>query len=94
MRHIQFGDRVKDVVTGVEGIVIGFSRFSTGCDQFSVQQGKVSSEGKLSETLWFDRHRLTVIEERAVVVLGQPECPGPWIKPEESLPQGGPVHNY
>jgi hypothetical protein len=58
MSNVELGDRVKDVVTGYEGVVTVFMRCMTGCDQFAVQSGTVNADGKLSDAFWFDRHRL------------------------------------
>ena len=53
---IQLGDKVRDVVSGFEGIAICRSEWITGCIQIGVQT-PVNSEGK-SETNFFDIDRL------------------------------------
>ena len=87
---IQLGDKVRDSVTGVEGVAISFIRCVTGCDQFLVQQGKITAEGKLSDGLWFDRHRLTIVESGAVKIPGCPPVPDAF----DGRAQGGPMTTY
>lgn len=74
---VQLGDRVKDCVTGLEGIAIGRTKWITGCDQICVQPGIVDkATGKLSETYSFDETRLKVINAGSVKVPGSEERPG------------------
>lgn len=84
MANVQLGDRVADCVTGAEGIVIGLTRYISGCDQAMVQPGKMSAEGKLSDALFFDVNRLSVTEAGA--------CKLPNAQPAEKT--GGPAPRY
>lgn len=61
------GKRVKEAVTGMEGIVtnVGFDLY--GCIQAIVHPGIVGKDGKISETHWFDINRLTVIKDKPVM---------------------------
>lgn len=88
--NVELGDRVKDIVTGYEGVAISFMRCMTGCDQFAVQSGTVNADGKLSDAFWFDRHRLQVVGKAAAVVPGCPPTPEPFVLREA----GGPVRMY
>lgn len=85
MSQIELGDKVKDIVTGVVGIAIGKSSWITGCDQYCVQQGKVSAEGKVSDGLWFDENRLSVVKRGACKIESDNDP-----KPKT----GGPRHGY
>lgn len=79
---VQLGDKVKDKVTGVTGIVMTLSSHLTGCDTAWVQPGIITPEGKLSECLCFDITRLEILQARCVV-----------IDTSRSKP-GGPHFNY
>jgi hypothetical protein len=75
---IRMGWRVRDSVTGYEGIVIGRTEWMYGCTRIGVQQAGLH-EGKPRDPEWFDEQRLHVIEMAVV------EC-----SPESSAVTGGP----
>ena len=56
---IELGSKVRDRVTGFEGIAIGRTIWLTGCDNIGVQPAVKDS--KLEEVRWFDEIRLEVI---------------------------------
>jgi len=58
---IGLGDRVKDTITGFEGITTGRAEYITGCVQFVVVPP--IKDGKLIESEWFDEVRLEFIEK-------------------------------
>lgn len=60
-KFAQLGDRVQDVVTKVEGVVIGITTWLTGCDQLVISRG-MDKEGKVQDTFYCDIHRAKVIE--------------------------------
>lgn len=70
----QLGDKVKDEITGFEGIVTGACHYISGCDQYLLQP-KVKEDGTKVDGCWFDVDRLVVLEEqvferRPVVAVG------------------------
>lgn len=65
---VQLGDKVKDKVTGVTGIVMTLSKHLTGCDTAWIQPGIITPEGKLSDCLCFDVSRLDIVEPRAITI--------------------------
>lgn len=81
---VELGDKVKDVVTGFEGVVIGITQWLTGCDTCSVQPGKISKDGKLSEATCFDRNRLVVVKKGVAKLPSAPT----------TRDNGGPVLNH
>jgi len=60
------GFKVRDVVTGVEGVVesVGFDLY--GCVQ-AVVRVAVNEKGELPDGRWFDVKRLTVISDAPVM---------------------------
>lgn len=60
------GWRVRDCVTGIEGVVtsIGFDLY--GCVQAIVNRG-VDKDGKVLDSLWFDIARLSQMGEARVM---------------------------
>lgn len=62
---INLGDKVKDKVTGLVGIVIGRTEFLYGCTRVGIQS-EVGKDGKVPEAHWFDEPQLTLIKAKVV----------------------------
>lgn len=62
---VSLGDKVRDEVTGFEGIVLGKSEFLYGCTRVGVQP-KLGSDGKIIEASWFDEPQLKVIKKAVI----------------------------
>ena len=85
------GYRVRDKVTGLEGVVTCICFDLYGCIQATLNPG-VDKEGKLREQAWFDVARLEVISKEPVmpppdfaVEKGPAEKPQMWkaLRPDE-----------
>lgn len=61
---VELGDRVRDTVTGFEGIASGISYFLTGCARVGVTPTDLD-DGKLRAVEWFDDLQLVVIQRAA-----------------------------
>jgi hypothetical protein len=57
--NINLGDRVKDVVTEFEGIVVSRIEYINGCVQFGV--APKATKGAMPDTQYIDHKRLKVI---------------------------------
>lgn len=67
---IQLGDRVRDRITGFEGVVIGITDYLYGCRRPIVQpQGM--HEGKPKEAQSFDEPQLALVEAGSFKVTAQ-----------------------
>ena len=55
---IELGQKVKDNITGFEGLVVARIEYLNGCIQFQVQPSKLK-DGKPLEAEWIDEQRLT-----------------------------------
>lgn len=62
---VQLGDRVRDRITGFEGIVIGITEWLYQCRRPIIQPSSLTSDGKLSETQSFDEDQLEIVEAGA-----------------------------
>ena len=62
---IQLGDRVRDRISGFEGIVIGVSDWLYGCRRPVVQPSTLTSDGKPTDSQSFDEPQLEVLESAA-----------------------------
>ena len=70
---IKLGDKVRDTITGFEGIATAHARYLTGCEQFIVQPRCVKTNKKLDtknypKGVWLDIDRLEVVKEGAALV--------------------------
>ena len=67
--EIELGDKVKDLVTGFEGIAVAKTEFINGCVQFSVVRQLKKNEKMLENPLGdpsIDSKSLKIIKKRAV----------------------------
>lgn len=69
------GKKVKDCVTGFEGIVTGKAEYLTGCEQYLVVPQTRNRDGELNDSKWFDVDRLQIIGEG--ITLPQKTSNGP-----------------
>ena len=67
MNRINIGDRVKDDVTGLQGIVTGIVDYISGCQQLLVQP-PVDNDGKFVSSHWIDEDRLEVVDAGAITI--------------------------
>lgn len=65
---IELGIRVKDVVTGFEGVVIGRTEWLTGCRTYGLQ-GEMR-DGEVPEARWIDEVRLDLISDSTLRLPG------------------------
>ena len=70
------GRRVKDRITGFEGVVTGYCEYITGCNQFLVCPTAMKPGGDYVEPRWFDEQRLVHLGTE-VVKLDNSSHPGP-----------------
>lgn len=55
------GKKLKDKITGFEGIAVAHCKYLTGCDQYGLQPPL--RDGKIEPSQWFDEGRLEVVGE-------------------------------
>jgi len=72
---IKLGSKVKDKITGFTGIVTGYVRYLSGCNQALVVP-PLDKDGKLQEANWFDEQRLEKADD-SIVTLDNGKTPGP-----------------
>jgi hypothetical protein len=80
LKMVNLGDKVKDTVTGLTGIVVAKTHYLQGCTRIAVQPQKVK-DGKPVEASWFDEPQLKLIEAEAISLKNE--------NPDES---GGPAY--
>ena len=53
------GKKVRDKITGFQGIAVAHCKYLTGCDQYGLQPEL--RDGKMEKAEWFDEGRLVVV---------------------------------
>lgn len=61
MFKFEKGVKVKDIITGFNGVITGRCDHITGCNTYGINPQKLDSNGKPIEAQWFDENRLKVI---------------------------------
>jgi len=61
------GCRAEDIITEFQGIITGFCRYITGCDQYLITP-KVDKEGKPVSAKWFDENRIEILDYEPIVI--------------------------
>ena len=62
---VELGDRVKDKISGLKGIVMAVSNYLYGCQRIGIQPEE-SKDGKPAEWFTVDEPQLEVVMKRAV----------------------------
>ena len=70
------GDRVRDRITGFQGIVVGITHWATGCVTVAVA-AEALHDGKRTENEWIDEGKLELVESGAFTVDDPKETGGP-----------------
>lgn len=66
---MKLGDKVKDKVTGFEGIVVAIDEWLNGCRRAGVQ-AKMKKDGTFRDPAWIDESQLTILKRNA---MGKPK---------------------
>ena len=74
---IKLGQKVKDSITGFEGIAIAKAIYLNGCVSYQVKS-QTLKDGKTIEAEWFDEQRLTI---RSKAKAGGPQDHPPELHP-------------
>ena len=61
------GRKVRDIITGYAGIVTGYVRYLTGCNQVLVVP-RIGKDGKRDNGEWFDVQRIVRVGESRIVL--------------------------
>lgn len=70
-KRIKLGQKVRDKITGLEGITVVRSEFLFGCIRFGVQPQEVK-EGKPAEWVYVDEPQLEVVKDTPAPKVEEP----------------------
>ena len=65
---IKLGNKVRDNITGFDGIATGRCVYLFGCAQILVSPDRLDKDGAEIKGVWFDEQRIETVEERTVAV--------------------------
>lgn len=63
---VNLGDRVKDRISGVQGIAVARTEWLYGCVRICIQQEKATKDGKPQDTFTVDEPQCEVLKAAAV----------------------------
>ena len=79
---IPLGAKVKDTVSGFQGVCISRTEYLNGCFRLGIQ-AKVGKDGKAPDTHWFDEPQLKILSDKAQgVQVGSKKTGGPRVNPK------------
>ena len=86
MISVHLGDRVRDKLTGFEGIATGMIQYLTGCDQILINPCKVKKDdGKLFSSEWFDNTRVEVVKTQEFKEEDYRDIPAASVQPSSTV---------
>ncbi len=71
VHKFQFGDEVKEVITGVTGIVWARYAYMNGCVRYEIKPRKLK-DGVVQEGIVFDQEQLSLVKAGAVKIALKP----------------------
>lgn len=81
---IELGSKVKDKITGFEGVVTGRTEWLTGCVRLAVQPSSLTKEGASKAEEWLDESRLDLVAKPTAKVRSVRDVGGPTASPRRS----------
>lgn len=67
MFKFKMRDRVKDIITGYEGVITVRTEYMNGCIQYCVKKTELDKNGKIQEGEFFDEGELKVVKKTKAV---------------------------
>jgi len=66
-RKFKLGDKVRDKISGLEGIITSRIEFLNGCVQYGIQP-PVTPDGTMQEVEYIDEEQLEIIKDKKTTV--------------------------
>jgi hypothetical protein len=79
---IELGDKVKDKVSGFNGVVVSKTKYLNGCCRVGVKPQSLEKGSTIDEE-WFDVGQLEIVDKKAVSVVPK-DTGGPAVNPPRS----------
>ena len=88
---IKLGSKVRDTISGFEGIVTARHEYLNGCVRYSISATSLDENGKMFDEAWLDDQQVEVIEEMGPEVskdsTGKPGGPNSSRPPAMKMPR-------
>ena len=78
---IKLGDKVRDKISGFEGIASGKSTYLNGCFRILIEPMKLRDDGTTLDSVWFDVQQVEVVEADPGVIEQDALVGGPMSNP-------------
>lgn len=75
MEQIKLGDRVRDRMTGFQGIAIAITEWLYNCRRITVQPTELDKDGAVAKTETFDEDQLKIEESNAFTAKVESQTP-------------------
>ncbi len=79
---VGLGQKVRDRITGFEGIVVARTEWMYGCIRITIQPRGLTDDGKPIDSHTFDEPQLEVLADEVIYTI-------PSNKPDRPVPTGG-----
>lgn len=86
MNNVKLGNRVRDKITGFEGIAVARVEYLTGCTQIGIAPG-IDKDGKVPDTLYFDYTRLDILDAGNIMEGSTPKAAADKGGPNRDAPR-------
>lgn len=71
--QIKLGNKVKDVITGIEGIAVSKIEYLNGVQEYGIQLPAKKDEGVKPAVQWIDQHQVKKVGDGILVKLHDPQ---------------------
>lgn len=82
----KIGARLRDIVTGFEGVVVARTQYLTGCNRYSLQNQELDKDGKPKDWQAFDENQLDEVKDKDIAIKSVRERGGPAPSAQYSMP--------
>ena len=65
----EIGDKVKNIIHGITGIVMAYTFYSTGCVHYGLQEQDLDEDGDPKDWKWYDETKLKLVKRGAVKIV-------------------------
>lgn len=80
VHKFELGQKARDIITGLEGIITSRTEYLTGCIHCGIQPQSLK-DGKMIDPEWIDQSRLVLVDEGIREEYSNPETSGPEYNP-------------
>ncbi len=76
MFKLKMQQRVKDTITGFEGVITARTEYLNGCVQYCVKPTKLKENGSMKDAEWFDEQQLEKVRRTPTMARAEKKATG------------------